>query len=381
MFELTPRQRAERASFRAFAAREIEPHAARFDAEERLPQELLRALAEQGYLGAAVSRAHGGAGMDQLTLGLLHAEIGRACASTRSLLTVQSMVAQAIERWGDPAQRERWLPGLARGERVAAFALTEPEAGSDLEAMQTSARADGEGYAVSGRKKWISFGMIADLILLFARSEGGLSAFLIEPGIEGFHRTPIQRMLGVRASQLAELRLEGCRLPREARLGRGGLPFSLIASTALDLGRYSVAWGCVGIAEACARASLEHARQRRQGGKAIAEHQLVQRLLTGMITGARAARLLCAQAGARRDSGDPRALADTMVAKYFASTTASRIAADAVQIHGASGCAQGSAVERHFRDARLMEIIEGSTQIQEVTIAQLAGGELLGEEG
>jgi hypothetical protein len=380
VFDLGPAERAQQRAFRAFAAREIAPHADGADADERLPRAVIRALAEAGHLGAALAREHGGGGMSHLAWGLLHAEIGRACASARSLLTVQTMVGRAIERWGSEAQRARYLPRLARGEMLAAFALSEPGAGSDLSAIEASARLDGDDYVIEGDKRWISFGQVADLFLVFARLDGALAAFLVEPATEGFERAPIAGLLGCRASQLADLALRACRLPREARLGGGKLPFSLVATSALDLGRYSVAWGCVGLAEACVLHSVEHTRARRQGGKALADHQLVQRLLTRMITDARAARLLCAQAGTRWDSGDARSLADTMVAKYFASTAASRVSADAVQLHGAVGCARGAAVERHFRDAKVMEIIEGSTQIQETSIAALASAALLDEE-
>ncbi len=379
-FDLGAAERQAQRSFRAFVAREIAPHGDRADAEERLPASVIRALAEGGYLGAALSRDHGGLGMNHLTLGLLHAEIGRACASARSLLTVQSMVARAIARWGNEAQRAHWLPRLARGEALASFALSEPEAGSDLGSIAAQARIEGDCYVIEGQKRWISFGQIATLFLVFARLDGALTAFLVEPSMEGFERAPISGLLGARASQLADLTLQACRLPAASRLGGGKLPFSLVAATALDLGRYSVAWGSVGLAEACVLASVEHARRRSQGGKALSEHQLVQRLLTGMITGARASRLLCSQAGVRWDNADPQALADTMIAKYFATTTAARIAADAVQIHGAQGCTRGASVERHYRDAKVMEIIEGSTQIQEIGIAELASAALLDEE-
>jgi hypothetical protein len=177
-------------------------------------------------------------------------------------------------------------------------------------------------------------------------------------------------MLGARGSMLAELHMEGCRVPSENLVGREGAGFAYVASTALDLGRYTVAWGCVGIGQACLDASLAYAAERRQFGAHLREHQLIQRMLTDMITQVRAARLLCHQAGALRAAGDPRSVTETSIAKYFASTVASRAAADAVQIQGALGCSAESPVQRYLRDAKIMEIIEGSTQMQQITIAR-----------
>jgi glutaryl-CoA dehydrogenase (non-decarboxylating) len=182
-------------------------------------------------------------------------------------------------------------------------------------------------------------------------------------------------VLGLRASMLAELRLEGCRVPRENVVGRAGFGFSHVASTALDHGRYSVAWGCVGIAQACLDACLRYTSERRQFGSYLKDHQLIQQMLTDIITNVRAARLLCLNAGCLRDAGDPRAVVETTIAKYFASTSAARAAHDAVQIHGANGCGSEYPVERYFRDSKIMEIIEGSTQMQQVTIAKCADEE------
>jgi hypothetical protein len=369
--ELTPEQRAARAEFRAFARSEVAPHADRFDREEAIPGELVGKLAVRGYLGSLLKPEHGGPGRDMITYGLLTEELGRACSSVRSLLTVHDMVAHGILRWGSPAQRERWLARMARGETIGALALSEPDAGSDASRVKTEARAEGDSYVLSGRKKWISFGQIADLFLLVARCEDKPTAFLVERGTPGFSTVPIRGLLGTRAAMLAELTLEDCRIPRENLVGRIGFGVSHVASAALELGRYSVAWGSVGIGQACLEASSSYAATRQQFGKPLSEHQLIRALLTDMIVNVRAARLLCCRAGYLKEIGDPGAFMEIMAAKYYASTMATRAANDAVQIHGANGISADYPVGRYLRDSRVMEIIEGSTQIQQITIPQL----------
>ena len=368
--ELTPEQRRDRAEFRAFVASEITPYANQFDREERVPQELISKIAARGYLGALVPRNGAEKGMDIITFGLLHEEFGQACSSLRSLLTVHNMVAHALLRWGSRVQREYWLPRLLSGEVIAAFCLTEPSVGSDATSVETTATLSGDSYLLNGCKKWITFGQIAGLFLVFGQCEGKSAAFLVEKESRGLSIKPINGMLGVRASMLAELHLNDCRVPKENLLGRVGSGFSHVAASALDYGRYSVAWGCVGIAQACVDASLKYAEERKQFGEYLKDHQLIRRMLTNMITNVKAARLLCLHAGYLKEIGDPQAMIETSIAKYFAATNASKAANDAVQIHGANGCSGDFPVERFFRDARIMEIIEGSTQMQQLTIAE-----------
>ena len=367
--ELSPQQKEDRAAFRHFARREIAPGADRFDREESFPAELVREMAARKYLGAILPPAWGGAGMDMITYGLLNEEVGGVCSSARSLITVHDMVAYAILKWGSAAQKERWLPRLASGESIAAFAVSEPNVGSDAKGVETTARGSGGSYRLDGVKRWITFGQVADLFLVLASCEGGPTAFLVERGRAGLSATPMRGLLGVRASMLAEVRFEGCEVPAESLVGRKGFGLLSVASTALGLGRYSVAWGCVGIAEACLRACVEYAGARRQFGAYLKEHQLVRQMLSDMTVNAKAARLLCCQAGCLKEAGDPREAMETFVAKYFASRAAMAAASDAVQIHGANGCGAGFPVQRYFRDAKIMEIIEGSNQIQQLTIA------------
>ena len=368
--ELTPKQSQSREDFRVFAEREIVPHADQYDESEEIPTDLIGKLGHHGYLGAVLPEQSGGMGLDMITCGLLNEEIGRACSSVRSLLTVHHMVALVLQRWGSAEQKEMWLQQLASGARIGAFGLTELNVGSDAKSVETTAAPSGDSFVLNGQKKWITFGQIADIFLIFAQSEGKPSAFLVERKTPGLVINPIKGMLGVRGSMLAELRLEDCRIPRKNLVAPVNFGFSHVAATALDYGRYSVAWGCVGIGQACVEACLHYTNVRRQFGAYLREHQLIQQMLTEMITNLKAARLLCYQAGYLKDAGDLRSVAETYVAKYFASRMAFKAANDAVQIHGANGCSSEYKVQRYLRDAKIMEIIEGSTQMQQITIAK-----------
>ncbi len=367
---LTSAQQAARDGFRQFVVDSVAPNAAQFDREERLSDAVLREMAARGYFGLTIPDAYGGLGADMTTCGLLHDEIGRGCSSVRSVLTVHGMTVAAILRWGTPAQCQRWLPPMARGDVLGAFALAEPLAGSDAQAVTTTAVASGSGFRIDGVKQWITSGQIADVYLVIARCDGQPAAFLVPHDAPGLAISPVQGMLGLRAAMLAELTFEGCEIPAAALLGRVGFGVSHVAFTALDYARYTVAWGCVGLAQACLDASMRYAAERRQFGAALKDHQLIRRMLTDMITNVRAARLLCSQAAALRDAGDPAAVIETLIAKYFASTAAHRAADECVQIHGAVGCSQLSPAQRYLRDAKIMEIVEGTTQIQQLTIAK-----------
>ncbi|NMG06759.1 acyl-CoA dehydrogenase family protein [Brasilonema sp. UFV-L1] len=367
--ELTTQQKDAQAKFRAFVDEEVIPYANRYDQQERTPPKLIEKIAERGYLSAVLPKEFGGIGMDMITYGLLNEEIGRGCSSLRSLLTVHCMVAHAVCKWGNKSQKEYWLPKLASGEVIAAFALSEPNVGSDAKNIETTATLSGDSYVLNGQKKWITYGQIADVFLVFAQCSGKPSAFLVEKNSPGLSIQPISGMLGVRASMLAELHFRDCRIPQENLVGKLGFGFSYVASSALDYGRYSVAWGCVGIAQACLEACIQYTSQRKQFGVYLKEHQLIRQMITDMIANVKAARLLCYQAGYLKDISDPSSIIETSIAKYFASTTATKVANDAVQIHGANGCTNEYSVARYLRDAKIMEIIEGSTQIQQITIA------------
>lgn len=368
--ELNPQQKNAQALFRAFVDEEIVPHANQCDREERTPPNLIQKLAQKGYLGAVLPQESGGSGMDMITFGLLNEELGRGCSSLRSLLTVHSMVAHTLLKWGSQFQKQYWIPKLASGEVIAAFALSEPHVGSDAKSVETTAIVSGDSYILNGQKKWITYGQIADVFLVFANCEGKPSAFLVEKDTPRLTIKPIFGMLGVRASMLAELHLDNCQIAQENLVCRQGFGFSHVAAAALDYGRYSVAWGCVGIAQACLEACIKYTSQRKQFGAYLKEHQLIRQMISEAIANIKAARLLCYQAGYLKEIGNPKSIIETSIAKYFASTIVTKVANDAVQIHGGNGCSSEYPVQRYLRDAKIMEIIEGSTQIQQITIAE-----------
>jgi glutaryl-CoA dehydrogenase (non-decarboxylating) len=368
----SPEHATARAEFRAFVDEQLRPVADELHRSQATPPELVHRLAARGYLGLSIPVEFGGGGRDLVTLGLLAGELGRGCSSVRSLVTVHAMVAHSILRWGTRAQKAAWLPRLASGACLGAFALTEPGAGSDAAGVTTRLVADGADVILDGHKLWVTYGQTADLFLVFARGPEGPTAVLVDRPRAGLRTEPILELSGLRASMTASVRLEACRVPGDCVVGRPGLGISHVASLALDLGRYTVAWGSVGILDACLEACVAYTSQRRQFGVLLKEHQLVRQMVTNIATDLRAARLLCLEAGRLRDARDPDALAATSTAKYFASTAAVRAASDAVQIHGANGCSGDYPLQRYLGDAKIMEIIEGSTQIQQLTIADYA---------
>ncbi len=368
--ELDPQQQENQQRFRAFVEREIMPRAEAYDEDGVFPLDLARAMGGAGFLGALAPVEQGGLGLDMISFGLLSEEFGRGCASARSLITVHTMVLVSLLRWGSATQKERWLPALVTGERLAAFALSEPDSGSDADSLETTAVSQGDHYHLRGCKKWISFGQVAGLFLLFAKLDGRTTAFIVERESSGLAVEPIGPLGGCRAAMLAELRLDDCRVPAANVLGRPGLGWTYVANAALDNGRYSVAWGCVGLAQACLEASLAYVNRRRQFGVYLKEHQLIQELVTDMVAGVEAARLLCCKAGYLQSSGDPGAVLATSLAKYFAARTAVQVSGSSIQVHGANGFSRAFPVHRHWRDAKVMEVIEGSSQIQQMIIGR-----------
>jgi len=359
--------------FQAFTDKHIDPFADQWDREEIYPQVVIEALAEAGYLGATLSKNYGGSEMDPLTFGLLCEELGKSSFSLISLLTVHSMVCQVITKWGSNKQKEYWLPKLASGKTLAAFALSEPDIGSDPNGVETTVSPiDEESYLLNGKKKWISCGQIADLFLVFAKCEGRLTAFLLNRNIPGFSLKPIQGMYGFRSAMLAELSFDNCRVNKVDIVGKIGFGFSHVGNTALDHGRYCIAWGCIGLGQACLDASLSYATKRKQFGVYLHKHQLIQQMIANMTTNLGAARALCLQAAYLKLRNEPDLIMETSIAKYFASQMALTAANDTVQIHGANGCSSEYSVQRYLRDAKITEIIEGSSQMQQIIISQYA---------
>jgi alkylation response protein AidB-like acyl-CoA dehydrogenase len=367
---LTEEQAARRAEFRAFVDAEIAPHADLHDREERLSEDVIRKMAAQGYLGATVPAAYGGQVMDAITFGLLNEEIGRGCTAARGLITVQSMATRVIDRWGSDAQKTRWLRELATGQKIGAFALTEPEHGCDAANIEATAEQTDGGFVINGRKRWISYGQIADVFLVFAQTEKRVSAFLVERDTPGLTVEPMKGLLGARGSMLAELRFEDCRVAAEnlvARLGFGLVP---VGFTALDVGRYSIAWGAVGLAQACLDSSIQYTKRRKQFGVRLRDHQLIKRMITDMMTDITAARLMCCQAGVLSETDDRDSLNNMCMAKYHATNMAVRVTNAAVQMHGANGYSRDYPVERFYRDAKIGQMIEGSNEMLQLMISR-----------
>ncbi|TYB55400.1 acyl-CoA dehydrogenase [Nonomuraea sp. PA05] len=345
----------------------LPPYAAAADLDGRMPEEAIAVLREARLLAPMVAAEHGGPGLDHAGFGEVCEAVGAVCTSLRSLITVQSMVAAAVARWGRPEQRARWLPALAGGGVLAGFCLTEAEAGSDAAAITSSLVRDGGGWRLTGRKRWVTFGQSAGLLLVLARAGEGGTAVLCEAG-PGVRRLPRAGSLGLRGAMLADLEFD-VELPDSAVLGRPGFGLATVAETALSLGRLSVAWGSAGMVRGCLEACAAHVRDRRQFGAALAEHQLVRRLIARMAVSAQAARALCREASAARDQGLADAGSLVLAAKYFAAGAAAAAGADAVQLHGADGTAAGAYAARMFRDGKIMQIIEGSDQMGELAIS------------
>ncbi|MEA5367261.1 acyl-CoA dehydrogenase family protein [Amycolatopsis sp., V23-08] len=356
-----------------FVDEEVVPHADAWDRDERIPGDVLARVGELGLWAPFLPPEAGGAGMDMVTLGRVHEEVGRGCSSLRSLLTVHTMVTATVQRWGDDEQRERWLPALAEGATLGAFCLTEPDfSGSDSTAAGTVAVAENGSWTLRGRKTWITGGQLAGLLLVFAGTATGMSAFLVPADHPGVRVTPVRNMLGTSASMLATIEFDDVRLEPDALVGPPGWAAGTVMTGALDLGRYSVACGSVGIIRGALAASAAYTSARSAGGGLLRDLPQIRAKISEMVTARDAARLLCEKAGRLKDAGDPATIMATWVAKYFASTAAAKAGADAVQIHGANGCGPDYPVARLYRDAKVMEIIEGSTQIQELTIADEA---------
>ncbi len=367
----------QRVRMREFARRHVGPVADEIDREQAIPRATIDALVSEGLFASGFPARYGGtiergreAADAWIRHGLIHEALGYESASVQGLLNVHHMAGSAIVRGATVEQKGEWLPRLIAGELLAAIAITEPNVGSDASSVQTWATPKGEGFSLSGCKQWITCGQIADLFVVLTGSDEGPCAFIVPRQSEGLRIEAIDGMLGCRGYQLARLHFEDCVLPAGSLLGRPGLGLNYVVAAGLDAGRYSLAWGCVGLAQACLDASLERARTREQFGGPLVDLQLVQRMLSRMMTDIHAARLMCRSAGEQRGRRSPDAMQESAMAKYFASTMANRVAYDAVQLHGASGCGPDLPVQRWFRDARIMEIIEGSTQVLETVICR-----------
>jgi butyryl-CoA dehydrogenase len=376
--DLTDEQRLIRETARDFANREIIPRARENDRNERFDLELVKKIAEMGYLGAPIAEQYGGRDLDYLAYGLIVEEIGRGDSSARTVVSVQtSLVAGSIEQWGTDEQKSELLPKLCSGEWLGCFGLTEPGTGSDAASVATRATKRDGGWVISGTKMFISLGNYARIALIFAQTDPakrhrGISCFVVPTDSDGFSAQAIHGKLGLRASDTAELALDEVKVGDDALLGEAGDGFK-IAMSALDRGRYSVAAGCVGISQGCVEESIKYSKDRRQFDRPVASFQLVQELIADMMVETDAARMLVWRAGFLKDEGRPNTL-ETSIAKYYATETAVRCANAAIQVHGGYGYIDEYPVERYMRDARVTTLYEGTSQIQKLIIGRHATG-------
>jgi alkylation response protein AidB-like acyl-CoA dehydrogenase len=368
-FELSSEQREIQALAREFAEAEIVPYAGQWDREHRFPAELLPKLAELGLMGVCVPEELGGAGADFLSYILVLEELSRADAGIGVTVAVHTSAATLpIVRFGTDEQREDLVPPLARGERLGAFALSEAEAGSDARSLRTRAEPDGDGWRITGRKQWITNSSQRGTILLFARTPDGITAFLVDGDADGLDVSGEHRKLGLHSSSTTDLILDGVRVPADRVLGEEGRGFPIAMAT-LDGGRIGIAAQAVGIAQAAFEQACAYALERRQFGQRIAEFGATQAKLADMATEIDAARLLVLRAAWLRDRGEPHGAAGAK-AKLFASAVARRQTGEAIQILGGYGYTKEFPVERFYRDAKVTEIYEGTSEIQRLVIAR-----------
>jgi alkylation response protein AidB-like acyl-CoA dehydrogenase len=377
-FDLTPEQIAIRKHVREFAEREIAPKAAKNDRECKFDWDIAKKIFSEGFLGCPIPEKYGGLGQDYIAYGLMTEEINRVCSSTRTLFSVQtSLVALTILRWGTEEQKAYYLPKLCNGEIIGCYGLTEPEAGSDAANQQTRAQKDGNDYLLSGQKVWISCGSLATHALIFAtvdpkRGHEGITCFIVDTKTPGFTAQPIKGKLGLRASDTSSLFLDSVRVPAANILGKVGEGFK-VAMSALDNGRFSVAAGATGLVQGCIDACTQYAMQRKTFGKPIGEHQQVQAMIADMVADCEAGRLLYLRAAHLKNKGVRNTL-ETSIAKLFCGEAANRAGHNAVQIFGGYGYSDEYPVERFFRDAKVLNIYEGTREIQRIIIAQDALG-------
>jgi len=377
-FDLTEEQKMIQDTIRKFADEEIAPVAADYDKKGEFPREIFNKLAGLGFMGTPIPEEYGGAGFNYISHAIVAEEIGRADSSMRGTYSVQvSLVELPILKFANEEQKKKYLPKLTSGQWIGCFGLTEPDAGSDPASMVATAKEDGGHYVLNGQKTWITNAGIADLAIVYAKTDPdagarGITAFLVERGFEGFSTRDLHDKLGLRASNTGEIFLEECRVPKENIMGELNKGFKVALGT-LDFGRYTVAAGCVGAAQGCIDICKEHAKQRVQFGKPIASFQLIQQMIADMVVECEAGRLLVYRAGHLKNKGVPNTR-ETSIAKYYCSEMVNRVAYKAIQIHGGYGFSGEYPVERFYRDARINTLYEGTSQIQQLIIGAIELG-------
>ncbi|WP_082232637.1 acyl-CoA dehydrogenase [Halobacillus massiliensis] len=374
-FTLSEEQQMLRKMVRDFAKNEVEPTAAERDEEERFDREIFDKMAELGLTGIPWPEEYGGIGSDFVSYVIAVEELSRVCASTGVTLSAHiSLASWPIYKFGSEEQKKTFLTQLATGEKLGAYALSEPGAGSDVSSMRTMAKLDGDEYVLNGSKVWITNGGVGDIYVVFAKTDPeagsrGVSAFIVEKGTPGFTFGKKEKKLGIRSSPTTELIFEDCRIPKENLLGEEGQGFK-IAMMTLDGGRNGIAAQALGIAQGALDESVNYAKEREQFGKPIAQHQGISFKIADMATDIEAARLLTYQAAYLESAGQPYAKASAM-AKLFAGDAAMRITVEAVQVHGGYGYTKDYPVERYMRDAKITQIYEGTNEIQRLVIGRM----------
>jgi methoxymalonate biosynthesis protein len=356
---------------RAFISELVGNQPETWDLTGQIPLGLLRELGAKGLLCAEVPAAYGGLGLGSQQNGELTAHVGSLCSSLRSILTAQGMAAWAIQRFGSRNQRQKYLADLTSGQ-LAAIAFSEPGAGSDLSATQTKILRDGESVILDGRKMWVTGASYADLIVVLGRHDDHAALAVVRTSATGVRVEPVSAPLGCRAAGHAHVHLDSVRLPAVNVLGGGGQALPLLFTTALSYGRMSVAWGCVGITRACLNAATAHAKRREQSGKPLADHQLIARHLAGLLVAERVSTQMCEHASRCWQSASQDMGIAAVLAKHVSAGHAAQSAATAVQVLGSAGASDAHVVARAYRDAKLMEIIEGSNEICQLVLAQHA---------
>lgn len=365
---LTDTQLTRRREFREFVAQYVTPEAGAWDRAEAIPETTIRRMAEAGYLGSTIPVEFAGQGWDTVTFGLLHEAVGRGCAPLTDLLTIQAMVSMTLLKWGSAGQKSQWLPPLARGEIIGAFALTEPGGGSDLEGLQTQFTESGNGdgsYRLNGKKTWISFAQDAGVFLVIGYAGKVPLACLVPRDAAGLSVEPITNMLGYRAAGLGSVIFNDVAVPAASVVGKPGTAMSYIVPIGLQWGRISTACSSLGVLRACFEEATSRAATRKIRESTVGKFGMIRTLVARMGTDLEAAGLLCLAACRATDERLPEAFTKVLMAKYFASQAAVRAASDAVQIWGAAGCQEDAPVARYYREAKILEIIEGTTQVHE----------------
>jgi glutaryl-CoA dehydrogenase (non-decarboxylating) len=377
-FALSGEQKAVADLVRRFVDREIRPYIQKWDAEGHFETKILKRLAELQLMGVCIPEKYGGAGMDYNTLAIVCEELERGDIAFRTAVSVHTgLNSLTLLQWGNEEQKEKYLTPQARGGKIGAFGLTEPDAGSDVAAISTTAVRDGDVYRLNGQKTWISLCDVADHFLIFAKTDPskkhkGISCFIVERTFEGVTARAIQGKLGIRAGNTGEVFLDDVRVPAENRVGEEGEGFK-IAMSALDNGRFTVAAGACGLIRACLEASVKYCHERKTFGKEIGRHQLVQQMIAKMSRNLDISRLLVYRAGWLKNEGK-RNTRETSMAKWFACDAAFEAANDAVQIHGAYGYSNEYPVERYLRNAKAPVIYEGTREIHTIMQGEYALG-------